>query len=181
MKRKIFNGATAMMIASAVLFSSCIGSFGLTNNVLNWNKKLSSKWVNEIVYFAAWIIPVYEISIFADAVIFNTIEFWTGNNPIAQIDETVEGETGTYAIKSNDTGYTITNLNTGVVTVLSYDNNNSTWSVSANGNTIEFLTFVDETHIKIYGLDNAIELSEDGVLAYKQQLQEMYPNLAITY
>ena len=124
---------------------------------------------------------MYEISIFADAVIFNTIEFWTGNNPIAQIDETVEGETGTYAIKSNDTGYTITNLNTGVVTVLSYDNNNSTWSVSANGNTIEFLTFVDETHIKIYGLDNAIELSEDGVLAYKQQLQEMYPNLAITY
>lgn len=181
MKRRFFNGATAMMIACAVLFSSCIGSFGLTNKVFDWNKKVGDKWVNELVFFAACVVQVYSITIFIDGVVLNTIEFWTGDNPVAQIDQTVEGENGIYSIKSNDTGYTITEINTGAVTTLNYDSNNRTWSATIDGNTVDFLTFVDETHVKLYGSDDIIELSENGVMAYKQQLLNMYPDFAIAY
>lgn len=178
MKRKHLNLMAAMTIASAVLFNSCIGSFGLTNNILDWNKKVGSKWVNELVFFAAWIVPVYEISIFADAVILNTIEFWTGSNPVAQIDKTIEGQNGTYMVKSNENGYSITDVNNGTVTILNYDNNRNTWSATVNGNTIDFLTFVDENHVKVYDSENVIELSENGVMAYKQQLLN---NMAMKY
>lgn len=181
MKHKSLNCLTAALIASSILFSSCIGSFSLTNNVLDWNNKVGNKWVNELVFLVACVVPVYEISLFIDTVVLNTIEFWTGSNPMAQIDQTVEGENGTYSIKSNNTGYTITNVNTGSVTILNYDSSSRTWSATANGNTIEFLTFVDENNVKLYGSDNIIELSESGVVAYKQQLQNMYPNLAIKY
>lgn len=182
MKHKYLNRLAAMSIASAVLFNSCIGSFGLTNTVLDWNNKVgNNKWVNELVFVVAWIIPAYEISIFIDAVVLNSIEFWTGSNPVAQVDKTIEGENGTYSIKSNETGYTITDVNTGVITILTYDRNNSTWSATANDNTVDFLTFVDENHVKMYGSDNIVELSESGVMAYKQQIQGIYPNLAIKH
>lgn len=181
MKRRFLNGATAIMIASSILLSSCIGSFGLTNKVFDWNKKVGDKWVNELVFFAACVVQVYSITIFIDGVVLNTIEFWTGDNPVAQIDQTVEGENGIYSIKSSDTGYTITEINTGEVTTLNYDSNSRTWSATIDGNTIDFLTFVDETHVKLYGSDNIIELSENGVMAYKQQLMNMYPDFAIAY
>ncbi len=32
-------------------FSSCIGSFSLTNNVLNWNKSATdNKFINELIF-----------------------------------------------------------------------------------------------------------------------------------
>lgn len=172
---------TALLIASTIIFNSCIGSFGLTNNVLDWNKKIGDKWVNELVFFAAWIIPVYEISIFADVVVLNTIEFWTGSNPVAHVDKIIEGENSTYSVKSSETGYVITDVITGDVTILNYNNCSNTWSATINGNTIEFLSFIDENHVKLYGLDSIIELSESGVVAFKRQLQNMNPDLAIKF
>ena len=179
MKHKIFNGVTAMVIAFSLLFSSCVGSFTMSKTVLDWNNKVSNKFVNELVFIVFNIVPVYPVSLFIDAVVLNTIEFWTGSNPMAQVDQIIEGENGTYSVKSNDTGYTITDVNTGAITVLSFDNSTSTWSVSANGNTIDILTFVDENNVKLFGSDNVFELSESGVMAYKQQMQDMYPNLAL--
>lgn len=181
MKHKIFNGVTAMIIASSVLFSSCVGSFTMSNTVLKWNNKVGGKFVNELVFIVFNIVPVYGVSLFIDAVVLNTIEFWTGSNPMAQIDKTVEGENGTYTVKSNENGYTITDVNTGAVTLLNYNNNTCTWSATVNGTTIDFLTFVDGNHVKVCGSENAIELSENGVMSYKQQLRNMYPDFALAY
>ena len=40
---------------------------------------------NELIFFAFWIVPVYEVTIFFDAILFNSIEFWGGNNPVADV------------------------------------------------------------------------------------------------
>ena len=39
------------------------------------------------MHFILWVIPVYEICIgLIDGLILNTVEFWTGSNPIASND-----------------------------------------------------------------------------------------------
>ncbi len=99
----------AATLASSVLFSSCIGSFGLSNKLLDWNRNIDSKFVNELVFIAFWIVPVYEISALADVLVLNSIEFWTGSNPIADAGKvkTIETKDGTYAIETKKDGYHI--------------------------------------------------------------------------
>ena len=88
----------ATTLASSVLFSSCIGSFGLTNKLLSWNSNIDSKFVNELVFIAFWIVPVYEISALADVLVLNSIEFWSGSNPVADAGtvKTINGKDGVY-------------------------------------------------------------------------------------
>lgn len=98
----------AATLASSVLFSSCIGSFGLSNKLLDWNRNIDSKFVNELVFVAFWIVPVYEISALADILVLNSIEFWSGSNPVADAGtvKTIETKDGTYAIETQKTATT---------------------------------------------------------------------------
>ena len=75
------------MLSGSVLFSSCIGSFGLWNSLKDWNQGVSNKFVNELIFLAFHIVPVYEIAYLADALVLNSIEFWSGSNPTASIGE----------------------------------------------------------------------------------------------
>ena len=77
MKKRIFS-VCAILVAGSLMFSSCIGSFGLSNKVLTWNQQVGSKFVNELVFIGFWILPVYEISLLADLLVINSIEFWSG-------------------------------------------------------------------------------------------------------
>ncbi|OGR83073.1 MAG: hypothetical protein A3J74_06505 [Elusimicrobia bacterium RIFCSPHIGHO2_02_FULL_57_9] len=63
--------------------SGCFGTFKLTHKLYKWNSEVSGKWINEGVFLGLAALHVYTVSILADAVIFNSIEFWSGNNPIA--------------------------------------------------------------------------------------------------
>ena len=76
------------------MFSSCIGSFRLTNKLLAWNQTIDSKFVNELVFIAFCIVPVYPISAMADLIVINSIEFWSGENPVADTGKvkTIEGK-----------------------------------------------------------------------------------------
>lgn len=55
-----------------------------------------------------------------------------------------------------------------------FDSNDNSWSVSANGETTKFMTFVDDNHVKMPGVDGndmIIELSQTGVMAYQEAAQ----------
>ncbi|MEW6055997.1 MAG: DUF3332 family protein [Bdellovibrionota bacterium] len=59
-------------------FSGCAGgNFNLVRSVAKWNLRMSLL-PRVIVYLAFIIIPVYPIALLLDAILFNTIEFWTG-------------------------------------------------------------------------------------------------------
>ena len=60
----------------------CWGSFNLTGRVHDWNGSFNSKWVSWLVFLAFIILPVYGILLFIDALIINTIEFYSGKNPV---------------------------------------------------------------------------------------------------
>ncbi|MDP4240418.1 MAG: DUF3332 domain-containing protein [Bacteroidota bacterium] len=167
MKKSKLIVVLSIILSGSVLFSSCIGSFNLSNKLLNWNKSLSSKFVNEVVFICFNIIPVYGISLFADAVVLNTIEFWTGSNPVANNVKFVKGDKGNYKILTNRHGYKITNLKTKEVVTLNYNKTDRSWSAESRGKSITFMTFVDENHVKMYGSNAVVELSQAGALAYQ--------------
>ena len=82
MKRNYISIADADTLATSMMLSSCVGRFSLTSNLLNWNRQVGNKFVNELVFFAFWILPVYEVSALADVLVLNSIEFWSGSNPV---------------------------------------------------------------------------------------------------
>jgi len=76
----------ALVLSGTILLQSCIGSFNLTRAVYDWNTNIGDKWVNELVFLACLVVPVYGIASFVDVVALNTIEFWSGQNPMALKD-----------------------------------------------------------------------------------------------
>lgn len=171
MKKMYLSVAVVMTLAGSMMMSSCIGSFTLTNKLLKWNKQIGNKFVNELVFFAFWIIPVYEVSALADILVINSIEFWSGSNPVASGTKVIEGEDGRYLVECDGKGYNIKSENDGSVVRLDFNEEEKAWSVTANGETHTFMTFVDDTHVKMItpqGNDQIVELSQAGVFAYQQ-------------
>lgn len=164
------------MLSCSLLFSSCIGNFALTHKLLGWNKQIGNKFVNELVFFAFWIIPVYEVTALADILVLNSIEFWSGTNPIAQGKSIIEGEDGKYLVECDGKGYTITSQNDGSVVRLDFNTDDQSWSVSTdNTEPVKFMTFVDDSHVNMLtpaGDYQLVELSNHGLMAYKQTATE---------
>jgi len=70
---------TGVMISQ----TGCFGEFGLTRKVYEFNQGVGGKFLNQLLFWGMCIIPVYEVAGIIDVLILNTIEFWTGSNPIA--------------------------------------------------------------------------------------------------
>ncbi len=182
MKKKYFSVALILCCASSLLMTSCIGSFNLTKNVLSWNNQVGNKFVNELVFFAFWILPVYEVTGLADLLVINSIEFWSGDNPISPSAKVIDTPQGKYLVKCDGKGYDITYEPSGKSYRLDFDIDTQTWSFNENGKQIPFMTFVDDNHVKMItpeGTFRNVELSEAGVLAYQQVICESTPALAL--
>jgi hypothetical protein len=92
--------AVLLLAGFVPLGSACFGSFNLTRKLMGFNKSVSpNKWVRWFVFLGLTIIPVYEFASLADAFFANSVEFWTGKNPItAKLEpKTVVTEDGTVA------------------------------------------------------------------------------------
>ena len=154
-----------------ILLSSCIGRFALFNKLRQWNETVGTKWTNELVFIAFWIIPVYEIAGLADLTVVNSIEFWKGTNPIACGEKVVEGNDGIYTITADATGYTVVSHNDGSTTRFTFDTDDQSWSVAdIHGNKVKIMTFIDDTHVDMLTPDGSyttIELSAQGLMAYQ--------------
>lgn len=170
--KKIKLSVAALLIGGgSLLFSSCIGSFSLTNSVINWNKNVGHKFVNELVFVAFWILPVYEVTALADLLVLNSIEFWSGENPVQASTSFIDTEHGRYIVACDETGYTVTHEASGHEFRLEFDSESQTWSLEQEGESYPFMTFVDDAHVKMItpeGDLRVVELSEAGVYAYSQ-------------
>src|SRR5690242_1708980 len=84
------KNSRALAAAMLLTFTAgCFGSWNLTRKLWSWNKSVSpNKWVQWFVFLALVIIPVYEIcGGLGDTLIFNSVEFWTGSNPITVMND----------------------------------------------------------------------------------------------
>lgn len=171
MKKKHLIVATVVALSASMMMQSCIGSFALFNKVKNWNEHVGDKFVNELVFVAMWILPVYELSFVADLFILNTIEFWSGTNPALAETKVIDGKNAQYLVARNQNGYVITNMKTNQETRFNFNAQDNSWSLENNGQEVKLFTFVDDTHVDIINRDGGytrVELSQPGVLAYQQ-------------
>ena len=134
MKRKSFQTVVCLLAASMAM-SSCVGSFALFNKLAKWNKNATdNKILNEILFLV--ISPAYAFCGAADALVLNSIEFWTGDNPVAnRVGKTrnIKGDDGLmYAVKYLENGYQVTKPD-GDVLFLTYNKAENNWYINAEG------------------------------------------------
>ncbi len=173
MKRSRLNLVVALTLSGTMLFSSCIGSFGLFNRVLSWNQSVDNKFVNELIFLALWIVPVYEIAGIADVLVLNTIEFWSGSNPMAKAGEVkkVKGENGDYLVKTLENGYSIAKDGENASVDLIYDAEQNTWNVVSGNDRAELLKMNNDGTAEMTlptGEKMTVTLDAQGVVAARQ-------------
>lgn len=173
MKKKSLTLLLTTALCGSVLFSSCIGSFSLTNKLLAWNNTIDSKFVNELVFIAFWIVPVYEISALADILVINSIEFWSGNNPVADIGttQTIKTDNGVYTVQTKPDGYHIQKKGETKAIDLVFNKTEKSWSVDTDGKEIKLMKFTKNDEVVMYlpdGKEMNVPLNQAGVLAFRK-------------
>ena len=142
----------ACLMAGAMLMNSCVGSFSLFNKYADWQRNMTnSKFINAIVGFV--LMPIVgSVTIVIDWFILNTIEFWSGDNPVAKNagkTQQVMGSDGRYyAVKTLIDGYEITTPDDQMVKFV-YDKQNDAWMQVQNGETKEMFRFNHDGTIKV--------------------------------
>lgn len=74
-----------LIAAAALTFGAtgCLGPNAMYNSLANWNAEVSEQdWVNELLFLGMTVIPVYPIALWGDIIVVNTIDYWSGENPI---------------------------------------------------------------------------------------------------
>lgn len=70
-----------LLVVAALAASqpACYGSYSASSKLHAWNGTATgNKIANSVIHFGLWVIPVYELAIAADWLIFNNVEFITG-------------------------------------------------------------------------------------------------------
>ena len=169
MKKNRLTLVAAIFLSGTILFSSCVGSFGLFNRISSWNQSIGTKFVNELVFLALNIVPVYGVAYLADALVINSI----GTNPMANVGDVkkVKGENGDYLVKTLENGYSITKEGEDSAMELIYNKEANTWNVVADGVSTELLKMNNDGTAEM-NLPNGdkmnVTLDAQGMMAARQ-------------
>ena len=168
MKKVTLKVATCL-VAGGLLLNSCIGSYSLFHKYAQWELRMTdNKYLNAIIGFVLDIVCV-PVTLMVDSLVLNTIEFWSGENPIASnVGKTqqVVGKDGRmYTVKNLKNGYEVTDSE-GAVTLFTHNKKENSWSMTQNGVTQEIFRFnPDGKSIStiINGEQKDFSLNEQGV------------------
>lgn len=157
--------AFVLFLTATLLFNSCIGSFGLFNKLLSWNQNLtSSKFLNELLFIL--ISPGYAIAGVVDVFVLNTVEFWSGSNPVASNvgkTEQVMGSDGImYAVTTLEDGYKIAKPD-GEEVFFVYDKKDNSWSMKTENEEKKLVKINDDGTVDaILETGNVINVSQNA-------------------
>lgn len=79
------TGPLAALLAAAMLFGGCYGPMNASSRLSIWNREIENRWAGEAVFLPLRILYVYTATFLGDVLIFNTIEFWGGENPVEPV------------------------------------------------------------------------------------------------
>lgn len=170
--RKIFFTAAAACIL--IIQTGCFGEFALVRKVYEWNDDLSdSGFVKTLVFYALTFIPVYQIAGFLDIVIFNLIEFWSGDNPIAmeegdidQREMTIDGQDYLVTATKNKMSFAkITDGQTVDMGAMIFSESEKSWSFVKGDESVTLVDINDK-------LNNVAFYTADGVKTYPMEAME---------
>ncbi len=107
------GSSLALAAVASMTLGGCYGSFNLTRQAHHWlgtfpdqkewsdaSKGWGPKWASEAVFFFVGGF-IYGVTGFVDSLVLNSIEFWTGDNPM---DPPATGETKTSSTRTLTSG-----------------------------------------------------------------------------
>lgn len=169
--KKIKTSVIAAILCGAMLFSSCVGSFSLFNRLSDWNRTIGNKFVNELVFLAFNIIPVYGVAYLVDFVVLNSIEFWSGKAVAQEGTRTVKGSDGEYTVKTSENGYEITK--DGQTVNLVFNQENNSWSYTDGEAVVELIRF-NENGTATLSNGKTVSVDAAGIMAARQSASYGY-------
>ena len=108
---RIGKGIALVLVATVgALSAGCFGKFQLTRKVYDVNRSIDDKYVRSAATWVFVIVPVYGIAALLDLIVFNVIEFWTGDNPVVSVPVTrvyAQGAARTVLTLSRDGSATV--------------------------------------------------------------------------
>ncbi len=137
---------STLMIAAVLSTSTgCFGEFQLVRGLWSWNDDVTdSRFVNNLLFYALNIIPVYGVAGMGDFIIFNLIEFWTGDNPLSMNEGEkdrqiipLEGEE--YIVEATKNQFKVYKEG-GEATILRFDESDHSWNLIANGESQKLIS-----------------------------------------
>ena len=182
------NFIIAVLFSFTILSTSCLGSYSAFNNLKDWNQDVTgNKFVNNAIFWGLNIIPVYGLFLLGDMVIFNAIEFWTGNNPIAM----AEGETETQianingkkvemtATKNNFKIEVLSGDDKGKIVELVYTPEDSSWNAK-DGERLIKLASLEDGFLMVHTPNKVIQLDANQPTDINQSIINQNVDSSVT-
>jgi len=131
--------------------------------------------LNAVVF---WVVGhvVTGATLFIDAIILNTIEFWTGSNPMAYNTQEITTENGRFLVETTPQGHKITNMETNAVVSFLFNETENSWAIETPLGVQPLFTAVDAQNVKMYD-GTVVALNEAGLQAFKTATNQR--NLAV--
>lgn len=82
-KRFLSFTLTIFVFLSTLFMSGCYGSYPLFKKMNALVGNIDGRWGSTAVNIICWVIPVYPVILLVDLFVLNTVEFWTGSDPLA--------------------------------------------------------------------------------------------------
>jgi hypothetical protein len=186
----------AALASLGFVATGCFGKYQLTRNFYQWH---DSTFENKFVKSLLLWIPfgfVYGITVFADTLIFNLIEFWSGSNPLSMKAGESEVEYHTYAGQQYEVEVTrnqykmtaLTGDHAGEVTVVRFDELTRSWVYQDAQTEVTLMQFNEangEEMVTIYASNGeavtftASELNSKEVVEARMGLKNRASFLAV--
>jgi Domain of unknown function (DUF3332). len=157
-------------VLASLIMSSCIGSFKLTNQLLDWNKDIGGKFANEVVFVAFHVVPIYPVCYLADVLVLNSVEFWNDGDAFAMKSgdiREVEHNGIAYKITKKRTSFKVEQVDDqSVFAEFSYDRMKKSWRLKSDNYNEEILRFLDDNKVEV-SIPNSkkqvFDINEQGI------------------
>ena len=144
----------------AVLMTGCTGTFALTNELYQFHRD-QERWIDEALFLVFAITPIYGTAILADAVVLNSIEFWTGENLIQSTRTSTASDKNEKIVRDGVNSLSMRyDPSSGTVEVQSNTDTGKTFSLSRTDNGV---LMADENGDVLY---SSVRDSLGGVMVY---------------
>lgn len=153
MKKLLLSSLMALILLTQ---NGCFGSFELTNKVYSFNAGIDNDIAREAVFLVMVIVPIYEFAAIFDALLFNTIEYWSGSNPIAmeegeREERIFETPSATYKVTTTKNRIQIHDLSDENISMeIIYMPETQTWSVLHENNKIDMVRILNPNEAEVF-------------------------------
>lgn len=152
------------------LLTACTGSFNLSGKLYKFHRS-QEKWVDEAIFLVCIIAPVYGVTFFVDGIVLNSIEFWTGNNPVASNTQGDQGN-ATLAYDRDHDQVLLNIANAETLRSFTFEKSDTGVVARDNSGQIRFATVTNEDgSVSVYNGQNQLVQTIDQASAAQLRAQ----------